>query len=177
MRGNPTNRGMMTFGNDGQAEKIHQDLGADVSGRDFLPFSDLEKSVRDDVGTIRASDLIPDDVVVAGAVYDVASVELREIVVSYRTRSVPRWGRLILPVGEGAPGGFLLRYGLRRRARRDVFLFGVLFGVLGVLMPLLVLHGVRVPLGHGFPLCLAHFCVRVAPLYHRAEGHPVKARA
>ena len=80
MRGNPTNRGIMTFGNDGLTEKIHQDLGADASGRDFLPFSDLEKSVRDDVGTIRASDLIPDDVVVAGAVYDVASGELREVV-------------------------------------------------------------------------------------------------
>ena len=80
MRGNRTNRGMMTFGTDGLAEKVRQDLGADVSGRDFLPFSDLEKSVRDDGGTIRAPDLIPDDVVVAGAIYVVASGELREIV-------------------------------------------------------------------------------------------------
>ena len=32
---------MMTFGN--------EDLGADITGRDFLQFSDLEQSVRDDV--------------------------------------------------------------------------------------------------------------------------------
>src|SRR6266487_2079090 len=44
-----TDCGMMTFTNAQLAAKIKQDLRADVSGRDFLPFSDLEQSVRDDV--------------------------------------------------------------------------------------------------------------------------------
>jgi carbonic anhydrase len=63
---------MMTFGN--------EDLGVDTTGRDFLPFSDLEQSVRDDVQTLRNSDLIPDDVLVSGAIYDVRSGELLEVV-------------------------------------------------------------------------------------------------
>ena len=70
----------MTFTNDDLAEKVRQDLGADVSGRDFLPFSDLEESIRADGEAIRASELIPADVAVVGAVYDVASGELREVV-------------------------------------------------------------------------------------------------
>jgi carbonic anhydrase len=52
---------MMTFGN--------EDLGVDTTGRDFLPFSDLEQSVRDDVETLRNSDLIPDGVLVSGAIH------------------------------------------------------------------------------------------------------------
>lgn len=70
----------MIFGNDGPAEKIRQDPGVDASGVDFLTFSDLEESVRADVQTVRASELIPDEVSVVGAVYDVASGELREVV-------------------------------------------------------------------------------------------------
>jgi hypothetical protein len=53
---------MMTFGN--------EDLGVDTTGRDFLPFSDLEQSVRDDVETLRNSDLIPDGVLVSGAIHE-----------------------------------------------------------------------------------------------------------
>jgi carbonic anhydrase len=36
--------------------------------------------VRDDVQTLRNSDLIPDDVLVSGAIYDVRSGELLEVV-------------------------------------------------------------------------------------------------
>src|SRR5258706_16482962 len=53
-----TDCGMLTFTNQQLADKIKQDVGADVDGRDFLPFSDLEQSVRDDVATIRQSPLI-----------------------------------------------------------------------------------------------------------------------
>ena len=60
--------------------KIKQDVGADASGRDFLPFSDLEQSVRDDVATIRRSPLIPQDIPISGAIYDVHSGKLQEVV-------------------------------------------------------------------------------------------------
>lgn len=71
---------MLTFRNEDLTAKIKEDLGVDASGQDFLPFSDLEESVREDVEKIRASDLIPNDISVYGAVYDVKTSELREVV-------------------------------------------------------------------------------------------------
>ncbi len=62
---------MLTFSNEDLTAKIKEDLGVDTTGRDFLPFPDLERSVRDDVEKLRNSDLIPDDIVVSGAIYDV----------------------------------------------------------------------------------------------------------
>lgn len=75
-----TECGMMTFQNEDLAAKIKEDLGVDASGRDFLTFSSLEESLREDVEKVRASDLIPDDISVYGAVYDVKTGELREVV-------------------------------------------------------------------------------------------------
>ena len=75
-----TECGMQTFRNEDLAAKIKEDLGVDASGRDFLPFTDLEESVREDVEKIRASTLIPDDISVYGAIYDVKTGELREVV-------------------------------------------------------------------------------------------------
>jgi carbonic anhydrase len=75
-----TDCGMLTFTNRDLAQKIDQDLGVDVGDRDFLPFSDLEQSVRDDVARLRESPLIPRDIPIAGAIYDVRSGTLREIV-------------------------------------------------------------------------------------------------
>jgi carbonic anhydrase len=66
-----TDCGMLTFRNEDLAGKIQQDLGVDVGNRDFLPFPDLEQSVRDDVAIIKNSPLIPDDIPVSGAIYDV----------------------------------------------------------------------------------------------------------
>jgi carbonic anhydrase len=71
---------MLTFSNEDLTAKIKEDLGVDTTGRDFLPFSDLEESVRDDVETLRNSDLIPDDISISGAIYDVQTGELRELV-------------------------------------------------------------------------------------------------
>jgi carbonic anhydrase len=62
---------MLTFSNEDLTAKIKEDLGVDTTGRDFLPFPDLEQSVRDYVEKLRNSDLIPDDIVVSGAIYDV----------------------------------------------------------------------------------------------------------
>lgn len=75
-----TGCGMLTFQNEDLIAKIKEDLGVDATGRDFLPFPDLEQSVRDDVETLRDSDLIPDDISVSGAIYDVETGELREVV-------------------------------------------------------------------------------------------------
>ena len=60
--------------------KIRDDLGADASDHDFLPFGDLEQSVVDDVAAVRLSDLIPDDIPVTGAIYEVETGRLKEIV-------------------------------------------------------------------------------------------------
>ncbi len=46
-------------------------MGIDVEDRDFLPFTDVEESVRDDMAILRQSLLIPDDVVINGVVYNV----------------------------------------------------------------------------------------------------------
>ena len=72
--------GMLTFTNDQLRDKLWQDLDADASDIDFLPFADLEQSVRDDVATLRSSPLIPDDIPVSGFVYDVHTGRLREVV-------------------------------------------------------------------------------------------------
>ncbi len=71
---------MLTFENEALAAKIKEDLGVDATGHDFLPFSDLEQSVRDDVQALRNSELIPDDIAVSSAIYDVRSGQLYEVV-------------------------------------------------------------------------------------------------
>jgi carbonic anhydrase len=75
-----TDCGMLTFSNEQLRDQLKQDLGADASAIDFLPFGDLDQSVRDDVATIRSSPLIPQDITVRGFVYDVGSGQLREVV-------------------------------------------------------------------------------------------------
>ncbi len=74
-----TDCGMLTFTSDQLRDMLRKDLNADASGIDFLPFSDLDESVRQDVQTIRSSPLIPDDIPVTGFVFDVKSGRLREV--------------------------------------------------------------------------------------------------
>jgi carbonic anhydrase len=78
-----TDCGMLTFSNDDIRAKFHDELGptadAPANAIDFLPFADLDQSVRDDVATIRNSPLIPRDISVTGFVYDVATGGLREV--------------------------------------------------------------------------------------------------
>ena len=74
-----TDCGMLTFTNDQIRQRLRDRLGADASAIDFLPFGDLDRSVRDDVATIRSSPLIPDDIAVSGFVYDVRSGRLRRV--------------------------------------------------------------------------------------------------
>jgi carbonic anhydrase len=74
-----TECGMMTFANEDLHAKVQEDLGADASHIDFLPFSDLEESVRADVQFLRESPLIPDDITVRGFVYDVKTGAVSEV--------------------------------------------------------------------------------------------------
>jgi carbonic anhydrase len=74
-----TECGMQTFQNEDLHAKVKEDLGADASAIDFLPFSDLEQSVRDDVEFLKDSPLVPDDVSIRGFVYDVRSGKVTEV--------------------------------------------------------------------------------------------------
>jgi len=74
-----TDCGMLTFKNEDLRAQVKRELGADASGIDFLPFADVEKSVRDDVAALRDSPFIPRDVPVRGFVYDVRTGRLTEV--------------------------------------------------------------------------------------------------
>ncbi len=74
-----TDCGMRTFTNEELRERLRRELGVDVSDLDFLPFTDLEESVREDVARIRASPLLPPGIQVRGFVYDVRDGSLREV--------------------------------------------------------------------------------------------------
>ena len=74
-----TDCGAQTFQNESFQEHLKHELGIDVSGQDFLPFQDVEESVREDMRLLRESPLIPDDVAISGAVYDVDTGSMREV--------------------------------------------------------------------------------------------------
>jgi carbonic anhydrase len=78
-----TDCGMLTFSNEGLRAKVRDELGAqageEVRAVDFLPFSDVEESVQDDVAFLRSSPLIPRDIPIRGFVYDVRTGGLSEV--------------------------------------------------------------------------------------------------
>ena len=74
-----TDCGAQTFQNKDFQEHLKRELGVDVSGQDFLPFQDIDESVREDMKLLQESPLIPDDVVISGAIYDVDTGSMREI--------------------------------------------------------------------------------------------------
>jgi carbonic anhydrase len=73
-----TDCGMLTFTDEQLRQKLRDELGV-TSEQEFLPFSDLEQSVRDDVAIIRASPLLLKDVPVRGFIYDVRTGRLHEL--------------------------------------------------------------------------------------------------
>ena len=73
-----TDCGMLTFTDDQLRKKVRDDLGAETDIA-FLAFSDLERSVREDVAEIRESRVLLKDVPVTGFVYDVKTGRLREV--------------------------------------------------------------------------------------------------
>ena len=74
-----TDCGAQTFNNEDFQEHLKCELGVDVSGQDFLPFQDIDESVREDMKLLRECPLIPDDVIISGAVYDVDTGSMREV--------------------------------------------------------------------------------------------------
>ena len=79
-----TDCGMLTFQNEHIRARLADHLGPEAGqtaqGLDFLPFPEIDKSVRDDVDLIRNSPLIPNDIPVSGFVYDVHTGTLRRVV-------------------------------------------------------------------------------------------------
>jgi carbonic anhydrase len=76
-----TNCGMQTSTNEEIHSRIVGVMGAAATeiDIDFLPFTDLDQSVRDDVGRIERSLYLGTDTVVNGCVYDVESGQLRPV--------------------------------------------------------------------------------------------------
>jgi carbonic anhydrase len=74
-----TDCGMLTFSNDDIHAKLGEATGADPSDIDFLPFPDLEGSVRASVEAIRESPFLPDGIPVSGWVYDCKSGRIAEV--------------------------------------------------------------------------------------------------
>ncbi|MGI8687681.1 MAG: beta-class carbonic anhydrase [Thermomicrobiales bacterium] len=73
-----TDCGMLTFTEEQLHQKLHDDLHVHAE-IEFLPFTDVEQSVRDDVDALRTSPLLLPDVPVRGYVYDVHTGRLREV--------------------------------------------------------------------------------------------------
>ena len=74
-----TDCGMLTFTNEDIRAKLADEVGADGTAVDFLPFDDLEASVRSSVRRIGDSTLLPDSFTASGFVYDVRSGRLGEV--------------------------------------------------------------------------------------------------
>src|SRR5712691_10209167 len=66
-----TDCGMLTFTNEQLRQKLADEAGANAGAIDFLPFSDVDVSVRTSIQAIRESPLLPDSFAASGFVYDV----------------------------------------------------------------------------------------------------------
>jgi carbonic anhydrase len=75
-----TDCGMLTFSNADLRAKLSQEAGTDASDIDFLPFSDLAQSVRDDVHRILDTPHIADSIEVSGHIYDVHTGRIETVV-------------------------------------------------------------------------------------------------
>ena len=73
-----TNCGLLGTTNEAIAERVEELTGARPEF-DFLPFDDIEASVRVDLAALRESPYLPADYAVLGFVYDVETGRLRHI--------------------------------------------------------------------------------------------------
>jgi carbonic anhydrase len=74
-----TDCGMLTFTDEVIHEKVKKELSADADYIAFLPFKNLEQSVRDDVAFLRSSPLIPQNIDIRGFIYDVKTGKLQAV--------------------------------------------------------------------------------------------------
>jgi carbonic anhydrase len=75
-----TDCGMQTFTNDSLRSQLRESFGEESGHIDFLPFSDVEQSVREDVEAIRGDPFIPAGIDISGFVYDVKTGRLERVV-------------------------------------------------------------------------------------------------
>jgi carbonic anhydrase len=69
---------MLTFTDEGIRDKIRADLHQNVDHIAFLPFGDLEQSVRDDIKILKDSPLVL-DVPVTGYLYEVETGKIVQV--------------------------------------------------------------------------------------------------
>ena len=74
-----TDCGMLTFTDESIRKQLREQRGADADHVAFLPFPELDQSVRDDLAAYKKSPLVRQDVPVRGFVYDVKTGRLREV--------------------------------------------------------------------------------------------------
>ena len=74
-----TDCGMLTFTDESIRGKLRAQRHADADHVAFLPFGDLDASVRDDLAAYHSSPLVRHDVPVRGFIYDVRTGGLREV--------------------------------------------------------------------------------------------------
>ena len=74
-----TDCGMTKFTDDVLRDMIRDQAGVEVE-TEFLSFPDPEQSTRDDVDVIRGTKGFPDGVTVSGAIYDVGTGRIRQVV-------------------------------------------------------------------------------------------------
>lgn len=74
-----TDCGMLTVTNEELRTELREEAGVDAGDIDFLPFSDLEGSVRDDVETIARSPLLAGGLEVSGLIYEVETGRIRQV--------------------------------------------------------------------------------------------------
>ena len=73
-----TDCGMLTTDEDIWV-KLEAETDSSVRDIDFMPFSDVEGSVREDVRTIRDNPFLPNDAEVTGWIYDVRSGRMSQV--------------------------------------------------------------------------------------------------
>ena len=69
---------MLTFTDDVIRQKLRS-TGVDADHIAFLPFNNLEQSVRDDLALYKQSPLVRHDIPVRGLIYDVKTGKLSEV--------------------------------------------------------------------------------------------------
>ncbi len=78
-----TECGSIRITNDSIRQRLTDSLGSDAARAageiDFLPFTDLEQSVRDDVATLQSSRLLRPETKISGFVFDVKTGRLQQV--------------------------------------------------------------------------------------------------
>jgi carbonic anhydrase len=75
-----TQCGLMGTSNEALRERVARERGTDASGIDFLPFTDHETALREDVDRIRTTPHLDPALRVSGYLYDVHTGALGEVV-------------------------------------------------------------------------------------------------